>query len=402
MSLVARVIYPRQPYWKTKAEAAVMNLVRARNVPVPKVYQCSLTASDNPVGAEWILMEYMAGERLDDVFDSPEFTMDKKKRVIRDLVQIWSDIYRITSERIGSVLPANDEDGIALSTVVYEGLKRPRKVHRLLCKFDHADAFIVGPCHDTVFVHATSGCPPVDNCGPFKDEDEWLSALAFLGIPPTRPDKIIHRGAGKKVLELVARWRRRSLPWSRSSSRSHLSHGDFEGRNILVSEDGRVTALLDWENSGLVPELEAATAPDRWNEDAQRCTGGMFGDPYEPGDYMHDGIPEDKETAELRAYFRVTLHRINPALFKAYWVGVEMRAIRLALAAPYPGNTRLWLANYATFTSTASREGKWWRVNNLEVMTPKELEKWGGQEWETVQRELLEEGYGQTSAEHVA
>ncbi|EJT99451.1 hypothetical protein DACRYDRAFT_110173 [Dacryopinax primogenitus] len=91
MSLVARVIYPRQPYWKTKAEAAVMNLVRARNVPVPKVYQCSLTASDNPVGAEWILMEYMAGERLDDVFDSPEFTMDKKKRVIRDL--------RSTSER---------------------------------------------------------------------------------------------------------------------------------------------------------------------------------------------------------------------------------------------------------------------------------------------------------------
>ncbi|EJT99448.1 hypothetical protein DACRYDRAFT_110170 [Dacryopinax primogenitus] len=116
----------------------------------------------------------------------------------------------------------------------------------------------------------------------------------------------------------------------------------------------------------------------------------------------YDGIHENKERAELRAYFRVTLHRINPALFKAYWVGVEMRAIRLALAAPYPSNTEIWLENYSKFTSTAAREGKWWRVNNLEVMTPKELEGWGAQEWKTVQRELLEERYGQTTAEHTA
>lgn len=34
----------------------------------------------------------------------------------------------------------------------------------------------------------------------------------------------------------------------------HFAHGDFSPRNILVNEDGRVTAVLDWDRSGWYPE----------------------------------------------------------------------------------------------------------------------------------------------------
>lgn len=45
-----------------------------------------------------------------------------------------------------------------------------------------------------------------------------------------------------------------------------FTHGDLASRNILVDEDGHVTAVLDWENAGWYPEYwEYVRAYSEWN-----------------------------------------------------------------------------------------------------------------------------------------
>ncbi|RIB15692.1 hypothetical protein C2G38_1910341, partial [Gigaspora rosea] len=49
------------PQWKTESEVAVMEYIRLNtHIPVPKVYYWN-SSVNNPVGAEYILMEYLPG-----------------------------------------------------------------------------------------------------------------------------------------------------------------------------------------------------------------------------------------------------------------------------------------------------------------------------------------------------
>jgi hypothetical protein len=62
-SVIARLVAPVKPLFKTEGEVAAMDFVRSRtSLPVPKVFAYSSEA--NPVGVEWVLMEYMPGVEL--------------------------------------------------------------------------------------------------------------------------------------------------------------------------------------------------------------------------------------------------------------------------------------------------------------------------------------------------
>ncbi|CAG8704447.1 13569_t:CDS:2, partial [Dentiscutata heterogama] len=68
---IGRVVFPVYPQWKTKSEVAVMKYIYLNtNIPVPKVYYWNSFAN-NPVGAEYMLIEYL-----------PEYILD----VIRNLI----------------------------------------------------------------------------------------------------------------------------------------------------------------------------------------------------------------------------------------------------------------------------------------------------------------------------
>lgn len=76
--LIARLPYPlTQPKRLAVAsEVATMDLVRSHGIPVPLVYGYS-TNIDNPVGAEYILMEKVQGKSLGDVW----FELSPKDRI---------------------------------------------------------------------------------------------------------------------------------------------------------------------------------------------------------------------------------------------------------------------------------------------------------------------------------
>lgn len=76
--IIARLPYPvTQPKRLAVAsEVATMDLARGNGIPVPAIFDYSIDAN-NPVGAEYILMEKLSGKPLGDVW----FALSEKERV---------------------------------------------------------------------------------------------------------------------------------------------------------------------------------------------------------------------------------------------------------------------------------------------------------------------------------
>lgn len=67
--------------------------------------------------------------------------------------------------------------------------------------------------------------------------------------------KMIDRARAKKIREILAEtWKSKIKPT--------LNHGDLRLKNVMVNEEGKITALLDWENStsNLAPHWELSLA----------------------------------------------------------------------------------------------------------------------------------------------
>ena len=89
------------------------------SIPVPQVYlYCS--TPDNPVRAEWILMQYMPGRHLDDCMEN--LTDSQKHRTGMDLATIMSSLFQITALKCRSLVRSGYQDDTCLQ---YRSLRYP-------------------------------------------------------------------------------------------------------------------------------------------------------------------------------------------------------------------------------------------------------------------------------------
>jgi aminoglycoside phosphotransferase (APT) family kinase protein len=102
----------RLPYSSTKpnqlaidSEVATLNLVRACGIPVPKVFCYSIDA-DNPVGAEFIIMEKIPGRPIGDRWF--DLTEDQRLKIISEVVQTETQLSKIDLPAYGSVYYERD------------------------------------------------------------------------------------------------------------------------------------------------------------------------------------------------------------------------------------------------------------------------------------------------------
>lgn len=80
---IMRVALPVDPYWKTISERATMEFVRTRTeTPLPRVFE-HRAQEDNALGFEWMLMEFMPGNQLDQVWR--RLPMAKKEELVKQL-----------------------------------------------------------------------------------------------------------------------------------------------------------------------------------------------------------------------------------------------------------------------------------------------------------------------------
>jgi len=172
-------------------EAETMRFVREHTtVPVPKVYNAY---KDEETGHVRIVMEFIEGDRLEDMWD--KFDISEKKAITEQLHDYFFQLRKIKGPFVGCI------DGTA--------------------------------CEDQLFTDELGGY------GPYGNEWEFNQGIVTA----------LKRSQQGPWVDMVC-------GMILSSLKNHeivLTHGDFAPRNILV-QGAKVVAILDWELSGYYPE----------------------------------------------------------------------------------------------------------------------------------------------------
>ena len=316
------------------------------SIPIPKVHlYCS--TPNNPVRAEWILMDFVRGSRFVDCFD--ELNYEQKTRTATDLALVVSELFSFTSSYCGTLLRDQSlaEDQRSPRYTVPEASTASSESHSEITDND----YLIGPVNDVTFL-GLNEIVPAASCGPFHSERQFLEAFAYRGSPGTRSSEKIERWAFEKIFEVYDVVRPLYPISSPNGQRFHFAHGDLSVANVMLDPNtGAITGILDWEMAGFRPAWLSAAGPMWFNDDSCR---------FIREDYQNrpDGYEDETEDdSKLREHFYSELRRRSPDFLQHYRQGVELRAIFYNLCQDFPGNPTVWLEKYEEYEWDVNARG---------------------------------------------
>ena len=235
-----RVSLPVDPRWKTESEIATMEFVRGKTLlPVPKIIAFD-SSNENELGFEWILMEMMPGVTLRKRWR--KMSWDAKENIVKCLVENHARLFEHRFHGIGNIFESGKQASSTSFTL-------DRMVSLIFFWGDHLT-------HDV-------------SRGPFRSSHDWLKArLQLVLIDQQRildstcdEDEIEDAEAAldlaKRLLEILPTI---FLP-SAGGEPTMLFHDDQSMQNIMVDDDGRLTAVIDWECVSAMPLWKGCQVP---------------------------------------------------------------------------------------------------------------------------------------------
>jgi hypothetical protein len=235
------VSLPVDPHYKTESEVATVAFVRQNtSLPVPKTiaFDCN---NENKLGFEWTLMEMMPGVPLHKRWR--KMSWRAKEELVKRLVKSQARLFEHRFNKIGKIFKSESDETSGAFTLDHI-------VSIVFFSGDH-------------LIHSVSR-------GPFTSSHDWLKArLQFVlndqqRILDTSCDEDELEDAertltlAKKLLELLPTI---FLPNVSASESTMLFHDDLSMNNILVDENGQLTAVLNWECVSFVPLWRACQFP---------------------------------------------------------------------------------------------------------------------------------------------
>ncbi|KAL5331675.1 hypothetical protein ACEPPN_001210 [Leptodophora sp. 'Broadleaf-Isolate-01'] len=205
--VVAKVPNPNagKPHFTTASEVATMDFVRnVLGTPVPKVFAWSSKAEENPVGAEYIIMEKLPGIELEHAW--PSMTIGDRLAVVKAIARYQKSWCSVSFKKYGGLYYAKDLD-------------------------------------------ISTGNEPL-----YTDANGIDVKDSKFGIGPSTGREFIDNG-------------RATIDFDRGPYRSicssHLWHGDLHVANIFVnpSNPTEIVGLIDWQSTELAPLYHHARQP---------------------------------------------------------------------------------------------------------------------------------------------
>ncbi|KAL7919795.1 phosphotransferase enzyme family domain-containing protein [Trichoderma austrokoningii] len=234
--LIMRVSLPVCPRTKTRGEVTTLRFLRrATTVSVPEVVAFDDSA-ENEIGFEWILMELVPGDSAHKQWRT--LAMSQKVALVQQVAELQSQIFGHEFSKIGTL-------------VVGEGGECPGEVI--------SSMFFWGNHFDYDIAR-----------GPFRSSHDWLAAyLEFLVQDQTEALREAEDDEDEEDAEFALALTRRLInllpvifPFSDSHpERTVLWHDDLSLSNILVSDEGKITAFIDWECVSAMPRWFATQMP---------------------------------------------------------------------------------------------------------------------------------------------
>lgn len=249
-SYLMRVTLPVDPFYKTLGEVAtIMHVKKHTDIPVPHIVAFD-AATDNLIGYEWILMEKLPGEPVNNVWGhySPTVKEDFVCKMADYIGQLWN--LTMSARGVGSLYPA----GVTPATP-RETLNAIFGLPRLLdAKPDRVSA--PGPSVGRICARSFFWEDKIKlniPRGPFKCGRDWMFAELAL----------VEQHANMTLESPATKCPNPDLWHSINRLRGHIfnffppeldfledfaiSHGDLAARNILADEAGTITGIVDWE-----------------------------------------------------------------------------------------------------------------------------------------------------------
>lgn len=378
--VVARVTLPADPIWKTLSEVATLKWVRENtSLPVPEVlaYQADRASA---IGFEWIAMTKTPGKPLAERWWDISFPA--KEEIVCQLALFCSDTFRTQVRGIGNLFPDSIVPGSTLARAhKVEGTKNSTPQYPSQVQ-DSSRAGAVIASQDpsplraqrivsAAFIwddHIHQDIPR----GPFESSKDWLSARLTLAQNDCRKrlsrfqeDKrdSSHEGAKKEkmpeeeteddeeeeeddleelehTMDIISRLRSRLDEFFPTKSPepepTMILHDDLSRHNILVNEDGILTAVVDWECISALPLWIACQFPSilqgkplderpiksRYRHDENGKVAELFWEHL-----------ENYELTQLRRLFLEEMRRLQPTWVEIFESSQRQRDFDLAVTS---------------------------------------------------------------------
>lgn len=319
-SLLMRVTLPVSPHYKTRGEVATLRWVREHtDIPVPKVIAFE-DSNDNSIGFEWILMELMPGVPAYRRWRT--MSLEQKSALTRRVAEFQVQLFRnglpgSPFKTIGTLDMKNGQEIVETSTIV-----SPAKLMS----------------HEFFIMNRLKYDVPR---GPFGSSHDWLSSQIRLVVldqesaltkaedEDDREDAEEILGAAQRLLSLLPK----IFPDDQEDEvATALYHDDLSLHNILVDENGKITAIVDWECVSAMPLWLTTKMPkfltgesreeepirDIYADETPSESAGAE-DKHDPDDLDNEGKNQlywihlmEYETTQLRAVYEARLRQLWP------------------------------------------------------------------------------------------
>ncbi|KAJ8104742.1 hypothetical protein OPT61_g10596 [Boeremia exigua] len=326
--VVAKVPNPNAglPHFTTASEVATMEF--ARNVlgnPVPKVLAWSSQAHESPVGAEYIIMERVAGVELGHVW--PEMAIKERFDVVKAIAGFQKSWTSISFAKYGSLYFRSDLNDVPDGQPLYvdadgNHVKNTRYAIGPLTGREYFDNgrgtvdFDRGPWTTLEAYHTAIGQREISCVERLPELPKSPVTLCGPGTyQPTRANKL-------KALRYYLNITRQLLPTDTRISSAHLWHTDLHPENIFVnpSDPTKVVGLIDWQSTEVSPLYFHARHPHLLD-----YAGSPMNRLERPQWKALDGLdPAARQQAEtlylqqsLASLYNTLTHHKNPRLYDA-------------------------------------------------------------------------------------
>ncbi|KAL9103637.1 MAG: hypothetical protein Q9163_001332 [Psora crenata] len=330
--VIARIPMPiaGPAHYMTASEVATMDFLRTQlNIPVPKVFGwASRVDQENPVGAEYMIIEKAQGESLSSLW--PSLSKGELAAVIREIADLETRLFAFQFPKHGSLYYKKDLE----EKFRKDNLNMPKDGILL------ADRFCVGPVATRLFWMEERGQMDLDR-GPWLCPEDYLISIgkreatwtAQLGQPRHR--QFFFSYSEQKIdpkdhITLLSKYclvAPQLVPKQEGLGSPTLQHPDLHQSNIfLCPQSKQILSIIDWQGSSILPFFVQSGYPALCDHELGRIQS--LEKPELSDDFDKMG-PEQQKEALLK------LKREQASLYYITATGVKCETHLRALRLPY-------------------------------------------------------------------
>jgi Phosphotransferase enzyme family len=228
-----------------RSDALTMSFIRQNtSIPIPEVFGFDETIQ-NEIDAPYILMQFVQGSRVWDVwFDvtGPTPLEERRLRILDTVAVAMFQLNKFRFNKIGSLQFDSD-------------VSKPTGIGPCNVLDEQADLAAMRNELEPAITYL--------KIGPFNTSREYFKALFHMQEQATYTYAI----GMDKLFDMMLDYIPRSVPTREAEIEPEsfvLAHPDFDSQNILVSENGSLTALVDWDDIQTVPHCIGNTRYPGW------------------------------------------------------------------------------------------------------------------------------------------